>query len=713
MPIMKRLVAISMLLGTAAPLQAAADEYEWLEGQHDPKALAWAAEQTARSRKTIASMPDRATVRLELTQLIAGSDPPPELAILGSLAVRFQRSAAHPRGIMSVASRDAQGGLDEWRDVLDVGALRGASGAEYDLQFYGMEKACLPPEFTRCMLSLPQPGGLDFELREFDLLRGEFVPDGFHVPASQGGAIWMDVDHLLINHGVGAAPKLPNGSAAATYLWERGSPLDRARVVFRAEPTDARLILGATGVGRDRVGSILRMIDSSTFETLLVRDNGVLERTSFPLKIKPSVMSPTGGRLVAQLAEPYEIGGRIFPAETVIAYDTAQDTPDTKRLSVIYAPRTDEFLTNMFGIASGISKVRMIFDRRGLQRMVTATHRGENWVIDNQSAEAIGTTISFGAVDPNGDDVIVRRSGYLLPSRLELVTDKAAPKLLFSEAPVIDADKFSVALQSARSKDGTDIDYFLLRPKTLLNPGETPTLLTAYGGFGSAHSPTYFDLGVGGKSLASWLMRGGALAVALVRGGGERGEAWHQAAIREKRQNSFDDFAAVSEALIADGFTRPARLGAFGRSNGGLLAAVMGTQRPDLYGAIVSDVPLADLLRMGFMGMGAAWAGEYGDLADPAIRAAINRYSPFQNIAKGRAYPPFLITASTSDDVVGPGHARKLVAKLNDAGAEALYLEEPKGGHMVSNPLTQPDLMADRMTFLINRLMVSDSKDGQ
>lgn len=709
---LKNILVTLPLIAAPAPLSAAPDEYEWLEGQHDPKALAWAAEETAKSRKIIATMPSRDRLRLELTELIADSSPPPELAILGPLAVRFQRSAAHPRGIMSVAKRNSQGLPGEWRDVLDVEALGDGAGAVYDLHFFGMERACLPPEFTRCMLSLSPAGGVDVELREFDLLRGEFVPGGFHLPAGQGGAIWMDQDHLLISQSAGETPTLPTASPAAIYLWERGSPLNRARVIFQAEPKDARLVLGATGVGRDRVGTILRIVDPSTFETLLVRGNGTLERTSLPPKIKPNMASPTGGRIVAQLSQDAEIGGRLFPAETVVAYDTAVDVPNAKRLSVLYSPQSDEFLTSMmYGIASGTSKVRMIFDRRGLQRMVTATRHGENWAIESQPPEAVGTTIGFGAVDPDSDAVIVRRSGYLVPTRLELVSDTAEQALLFSEAPVIDAEKFSVALKSTRSKDGTDIDYFLLQPKTLETPGETPTLLTAYGAFGASHSPTYFDLGVGGKSLAPWLKRGGALAVALIRGGGERGEAWHQAAIREKRQNSYDDFAAVSEALISDGFTRSARLGVFGRSNGGLLAAVMGTQRPDLYGAIVSDVPLTDMVRMPFLGMGAAWTDEYGDPADPAMRAAIERYSPYQNVVEGKAYPPMLVTASTSDDVVGPGHARKLAAELNDAGAKVLYLEEPEGGHLVSNPLTQPELMTDRMTFLINILMESKGGD--
>lgn len=228
--------------------------------------------------------------------------------------------------------------------------------------------------------------------------------------------------------------------------------------------------------------------------------------------------------------------------------------------------------------------------------------------------------------------------------------------------------------------------------------------MTGYGAFGVSFAPEYLGSTVGGKALVPWLTRGGALALPMIRGGGERGEAWHQAAIREKRQNSYDDFAAVTQAIIAGGLTAPRHIGVFGSSNGGLLAAVMGTQRPDLYGAVVSDVLLTDLVRMPFMGMGAAWTDEYGDAKEPAMLKAITGYSPYQNVFAGKSYPPFLITVATSDNRVGPGHARKLAARLQEAGAPVYYLEDQDGGHGVSDPLSRPELMADRMTFLIDTL---------
>ncbi|MFM7274645.1 MAG: prolyl oligopeptidase family serine peptidase [Gammaproteobacteria bacterium] len=232
-----------------------------------------------------------------------------------------------------------------------------------------------------------------------------------------------------------------------------------------------------------------------------------------------------------------------------------------------------------------------------------------------------------------------------------------------------------------------------------------PTLMTGYGAFGISLAPGYFDVWVGGRSLQVWLARGGAIALPAIRGGGERGAEWHRAAMREKRQVSYDDFAAVTEDLITSGFTQPGRLGVFGMSNGGLLSATMGLQRPDLYAAVVSDVPLADMLRFPKMGMGAAWMDEYGNPDDPEAAKALRSYSPLHIVRDGVTYPRFLVTISTEDNRVGPGHARKLAARLEQVGAKVYFLEDQEGGHGVSDPLSRPELMAKRMTFLVDTLM--------
>ena len=699
------MIRVSLIAGVAVAAIAAAapagaqDSFQWLEAPTDARALDWARRQTAAAQAKIAAMPDRAAVEAELKTLLAASDPPPEFMLMGPVALRFQRSVAHPHGVLSVGRREANGAPGGWREVLDVDALRKAEGKAYELRFAASALPCAAPTYTRCLLSLSPQGGDEVELREFDLGTGRFVADGFRTAAGRTFAAWMDNDRLLIEHTLDKAPTLPTGWPASVAIWSRGTPLNTAKAIYRAQPTDALLAINAMDTEAGRVGVIQRAIDYSTFEHLVVRPDGSVEKTPIPAKLKMTMGQAAGGRIYAQTSEPATVAGRALPAEAVVAYDVA-----AKRLSSVLTPEDGEFLADPFGgMAPGRTGLKMVLTRRGTQRIVTATAGANGWRITRGEAEPVGTSVQLNAADPDSDAVIVHRAGFLLPNRLDMVTGNASAMPLYAEQPAFDAADFVTELKTATSKDGTPIDYYLLRPKTT-RPGATPLLMTGYGAFGITLSPEYLGYWVGGKALVPWLTRGGALALPLIRGGGDRGSAWHQAALREKRQNSYDDFAAVTEAIIKDGLTSPRHIGVFGTSNGGLLAAVMGTQRPDLYGAIVSDVPLTDLVRMPYMGMGAAWVNEYGDANDTAMRAAITAYSPYQNVRPGKSYPPFLITVATSDNRVGPGHARKLAARLEEAGAPVLYLEDEEGGHGVSDPLSRPELMADRMTFLIDTL---------
>lgn len=692
---------------TTAPAAAQADPLQWLEAPQDARALEWARQETKASQARLAAMPGYKDVEAELRKSLAATNPPPSFMLVGGYALKFERSTRNPHGILSVATRDASGAPGTWRPILDVDALRVREGKPYELMFYANYFHCLAPTYRRCMISLSPAGADDTEKREFDLEQGRFVDDGFRMPASRSDATWIDEDTLLVQHALDGAPTLPTGWPMEVKLWKRGTALAAARTIYRAEPKDALLHLGSGGEGADRVGVIFRAIDYSNFEHIIVRPDGAIERTTIPARLKMRMDDPVGGRIVVQLAEAATVNGHMLPAETILAYDTRRAVAPDRRLGIVYTPEAGEYVTGALqgGIASGANTVRMILDRRGRQRIVTATRTADGWSIVAQPFEPVGTSISFAAADPASDAAILQRTGFLLPTRLDLIGTKARNATLFAEQPAFDASRFVVELKSARSRDGTDIDYFLLRPRQPAARGEAPLLMTGYGAFGISLSPDYLGPSIGGKALLPWLTRGGSLALPLMRGGGERGEAWHQAAIRERRQNSYDDFAAVTEQLIADGFTRRERIGVFGMSNGGLLSAVMGTQRPDLYGAIVSDVPLTDLIRMPHMGMGAAWTGEYGDPQDPRMRAAILRYSPYQNVAEGRTYPPFLVTIATSDNRVGPGHARKLAARLGEVKANVLFLEDEEGGHGVSDPLSRPELMAARMTFLIDTLM--------
>ena len=696
-------------LTLAATLSAAAvdDSFQWLESPKDPAALKWATDQTNATRSELAAKPIYGQIAAELKTVLGANAPPPDYTLLGNKAIRLRRDAAHPHGLLEVALRGADGTPGEWRLALDVDALRAAESKPYELRWYSAKDTCLAPAFDRCLLLLSPGGGDQVELREFDLLKAQFVKDGFRAAASRTQAAWLSRDRVLIAHTAVHEPLTVAGWPSAVHLWSRGTPLDSAPVVARGEATDAIIELAAMGEGSTRVGVMKRAIDYSTFELKLIDAAGKVTAIDLPRRMKAfGLLAATSRHLIVQLAEPAIIAGHALPAEAVLAYDVSPGQPTANRVSVIFAPGNGDVVSDSgHGVVATAARVVLIVDRHLAKRVVSAAFDGTNWKTRDEFAGAPGTNLALVASDPVGEDVIVKQDGFITPTRLDLLRPGRSLQPLYAEKAAFDASGFLVEIKSVIVADGTLIDYYLLRPKIVAHPGATPTLMTGYGAFGFSIAPGYLDDVVGGPAFKLWLDRGGALALPIIRGGGERGEAWHRAALREKRQVSYDDFLAVAQALETSGFTNAQHMGVFGSSAGGLLSATVAVERPDLFGAVVSDAPLIDMLRYTVMGMGRAWINEQGDPGNPTMREALLRYSPFHNIKSGTTYPPFFITVSTEDDRVGPGHARKLAARLEQVGAKAYYFEDSEGGHNVSDALQRPELMALRMTFLIDRLM--------
>jgi prolyl oligopeptidase len=714
-----RITVLAWLLTGIVPATWArdADDFLWLEPPRDAKALEWARLQTAAARRAVESLPVSAAVTAELDSALRAAAPVPDVTLLGDKAVRLLRTSERPFGVLQVAWRDRDGRPGHWRNVLDAGSLRHAGGVPFELQWadeWGRPRdACLPPAYDRCMLRLSIGGSDEAELREFDLARGAFVPDGFQLPSSLSQVAWLNRDTLLVVHTVGTAPRTSAGLGAAVYLWRRGEPIQVARRVLRAEPTDAEIRLLALGSGTNRMGVVVRVVDYSTYQVSLVDQSGWTIPAALPTSLQWGVLATTDQHLVVQLSSPARIGGRNLPAGALLSYDVTSGPTRRRRAQAVYVPAPGEYLADLsMGIVSGSTQVHFVMTRQLLGRMVTATPGARGWTTRAGPAESPGVSQFLVSADPASDDVVVRTSGFLAPDRVEVRRPGREPVLIGAEPVAFDPGAFAVETRTVTSRDGTPVDYYLVRPRAATRTA-TPTLMTGYGAFGVTVMPAYLDAWVGGRAFKLWLARGGALALPAIRGGGERGTAWHRAAMRQNRQVSYDDFYAVAEALTASGFTDRDHLGVFGASNGGLLAAVAATQRPDLFGAVVVDVPLADMLRFPYMGMGAVWVDEYGDPRDPEMTRVLASYSPVHNVRAGVEYPPFLVTISTSDDRVGPGHGRKLAARLQEAGATAWLVEDEEGGHGVSDALGNPELMAMRMTFLIDRLMPHQDRTTQ
>jgi prolyl oligopeptidase len=700
---------LSALLATAPAPCEEVGEWQWLEPPHDARALAWVTAHNDASAKALQALPGYAALRDELATKLkverSTMDSTPVLA--GPRALRLKRDVASPLGLLQAAPRNADGTPGEWKTVLDVGALAKAEGKKIQLQWFG-DSGCLGPAYDRCLLRFSDQGSDEASVREFDVEKGDFVPGGFVAPTSRTQAAWIDRDTVLIAHTLGDTPRTAAGWGAAARLWKRGEPLEKARVVYTAPKSDAILIVSAGGPVGARRGFLLRAVDYSTFAFATVDAAGRVEELPIPAKLKPfGVQAATERHLFVQLAEPAKVGAETLPAETVLAWDLLAKKADASALQVVYTPAAGEVVPAW--IMSGTAtRTRAIFPlHKGLKRTLAAARYDEKkkrWTVQPFLEAAPGADVRALTADPQGEDVVVQKVGFLQPATFEVHRPGKPAKTFATDPALFDASRFTTEVRTAKSPDGTPISYWLVRLVTPATPGATPTLMTGYGAFGISFGPGYADELVGGVTMAVWLDRGGALAIPAIRGGGEGGAAWHRAAMREKRMVSYADFLAVAEDLVATKFTKPERLGVFGMSNGGLLSAVVATQRPDLFGAAISDVPLTDMLRYPKMGMGAAWMDEYGNPDDPAMREVLLKYSPFHNVKPGVKYPAFLVTVSTYDNRVGPGHARKLAGRLESVGAEVYYLEEQEGGHGVSDALKHPDLMAMRLAFLFSKL---------
>jgi prolyl oligopeptidase len=280
-------------------------------------------------------------------------------------------------------------------------------------------------------------------------------------------------------------------------------------------------------------------------------------------------------------------------------------------------------------------------------------------------------------VEQDSDDFFVNYTSFLEPSTLYTVNAKTLnPQKIKGMPQQFAADKFKTEQYFATSKDGTKVPYFAVMAKDLKLDGTNPTLLYGYGGFEVSLRPSY-SATIG----KNWLEQGGVYVLSNIRGGGEYGPAWHQAALKQNRHKAYEDFEAIAEDLIARKITSSKHLGIQGGSNGGLLMGAAFTRRPDLYNAVVCQVPLLDMFRFNKLLAGASWMGEYGNPDIPEEWAYIKTYSPYHNLHKDVHYPKVFFTTSTRDDRVHPGHARKMVAKMKDMGIDVLYYENIEGGH--------------------------------
>lgn len=694
-------VAVALLVAaTASKAQSvvAVDPFAYLIPQFGAKAVAWSQEQTETTRARLEASPTFKSVLADMKTVHASEKPLPMYWLLrGQRYIRFEHDKSHPYGLIATATAAPDGRPGAWRAVFDLDAYNKTVAHPYTIKWLQPESECLAPAIDRCMIPLWYEGGQDNAYIELDLATGRVVKDGFQIAPGRNQVAWIDRDTLLVAHTTEGARAMPSQFPADLHVWKRGTPLSRAPTIFELKPTDSLFEFDVTGEpGRRRIF----VSDASTYTNFQLKELTLDGRTTdLPLPDQlDNFGSPvfTRGKLAVQLAAPHEINGRTYPADTIVAYDLA-----TRRVSVVMTPPAGIYLSGGFsGLKDGFAVVGVHNLRRVLY---IVTPHGHRWTIKRRLAEPAGLTLTVSS-DESSDDLLLHEEGMMMPPRIRWLAG-SAPVVIDSATAEADLRGYTVDIGSARGSDGVSIDYYLMHTARA-HSGPTPTILQGYGGFGVSDDPSYFCCHFG-ASWKSWFDRGGAFAIAAVRGGGERGGAWHLAGAGRNKKKMFDDFATVARDLEHSGFTDPAHLGITGHSNGGILTSGAVVLWPNLFGAAVIGAPVTDfsIVGHGDGGIGAGMGTEFGDWSDPAQRRVMQTWDPYFNIRSGVTYPPVLVVVATTDNQVGPSHSRRFVAKLQSVGAPAMLLEGSQGGHDYPDEYTQTADMAMQMSFFIDTLM--------
>lgn len=717
------------------PLDPATDPFDWLEEVEGDAALAWV---RARNDEAGQALGGAGLAELEqaILEVLDSDDRIPEVSRLGDRYYNFWRDAAHERGLWRRTTLDSYRTPNpEWEILLDLDALNAAEQESW--VWHGA--SALRPEpgqpWRRALVSL-SPGGSDTDVtREFDLVEKRFVPaeeGGFVRPPAKGDLGWVDADTVLATTDFGEGTMTTSGYPRTVRLWRRGTPLEESTLVYEGEPGDVGTFARHSRVPGFERTIVQRAITFYTQHSYLVTGLGTPDQALVRLDVPDSAEvgfhrewllvslrddwtvdggADDPGDAPAQLRHPgLEPGSLLGVAGSLLAIHLDDFLAGSRVFTTVFAPTPTTSLAGLSWTRHH-AVVNVLEDVKNRLHVLTPPADGVGeWVRSAFPVDGGVLAIGAGGVDPvESDDVWVVTTGYLTPSTLSLATlapiaGSGSAERLKAAPSFFDATGLVTEQRFATSADGTRVPYFLVGRAAQLHPEPgaepAPTLLYGYGGFEISLTPGY-----SGAVGRAWLARGGVYAVANIRGGGEYGPEWHKAALTEHRHRAYEDFAAVADDLVAAGITVPARLGAQGGSNGGLLMGNMLTGYPEKFGAIVVQVPLLDMKRYSHLLAGASWMAEYGDPDDPTQWEFIRTFSPYHRFDGSRTYPPVLFTTSTKDDRVHPGHARKLAALMLDAGKDVTYYENIEGGHGGAATNAQAAHMAAlAWSFLAQRL---------
>lgn len=644
-----------------------ADPYLWLEDVTGERPLEWVRAQNAISTRELETAPYFEPTRKRLLAILDSKERIPYVAKHGRFYYNFWRDARNVRGVWRRTTLAEFKKPDPvWEIVLDLDKLADAEKENWVWKGYEV----LYPTYDRCLISLSRGGADASLLREFDLNTKGFVTNGFILPEAKSQAAWRDRDTLYVGTDFGPGSLTSSGYPRVVKEWRRGTPLAQAKLVFEGRLEDVSVDAQVVHDHGRTYELIRRGVSFFTSEDFIRHGDSWFKLD----KPADATVQTFEDQLLLRLRSDWTIGGETYPAGALLATDFEGFLKGNRQFEVLFQPAERKSLaatsdTRRFLIINELDNVR--------NRFYLLQREHGRWRRTPFPAPDFGS-VGVQGIDPDeSDDYFMTVTDFLTPSSLYLGTIGMERREKLKSLPAFfSTDGLEISQHEATSKDGTRIPYFQVGRKELKLDGNNPTLLYGYGGFEISMLP-YYSAGVG----ASWLEHRGVYVLANIRGGGEFGPKWHEAARKQNRQRAYDDFIAVAEDLQARKVTSARHLGIEGGSNGGLLMGVMLTERPELFRAVVCQVPLLDMRRFNKLLAGASWMDEYGDPDQPEQWAYISKYSPYQNVKSDRHYPRVLFTTSTRDDRVHPGHARKMVARMEEQGHDVIYYENIEGGH--------------------------------
>ena len=681
--------------GRAEP--AAEDPYEWLEEVLGDKALEWVKARNAIVQNRMEREESFEKLRSDLLEILDSNARIPFVSKRGEYYYNFWRDKTNERGLWRRTTLEEYRKAEpKWEVVLDLDAL----GKTENENWVWKGASLLRPDYQRALIILSR-GGADANItREFDLKTRSFVADGFELPESKGSVSWIDIDHLFVSTDFGDGSMTDSGYPRMAKLWKRGTPIEQAKLVYEGKQED--MSVGAVhddSPGFER-NFVTRNIAFYNDELFLVKDSGELVKIDAPNTASKSVFKQY---LLLELREAWTLGTKTYPAGSLLVSDFDRFLRGERVFEVLFEPSANTALSSVTTTKDHVV-INVLEDVKNRLYVLTpsTTESPTAWRREPLVGAPAFGTVNVTAVDSDdSNDYFMTSTDYLTPTTLSIGTIGKVPEELKRLPHFFDSAGMQISQHFATSSDGTKVPYFMVAKKDVNLDGKNPTLLYGYGGFEISLQPNY-SATVG----RAWLTQGGVYVVANIRGGGEYGPRWHQAALKENRLRAYEDFAAVAKDLVARGVTSKQRLGIQGGSNGGLLVGNMITLYPELFEAGVCQVPLLDMKRYNKLLAGASWMAEYGNPDYPDQWAYIRKFSPYQNVQPSVAYPKVLFTTSTRDDRVHPGHARKMMAKMESQGHAVWYYENIEGGHGgAANNKQSAFMQALAYTFLKQELM--------